>query len=125
MVIWRGAKRRCANCWHPRWWPKCLRWSLPVLATLSFSAVTLGLSALTSRLLLVAFLEERNAELARSIRRAAMESNAPVVAILGGLHVNGVARLLLTERTPDADSPRDADGVWWDVPSDLDTTKWV
>ena len=99
--------------------------SLPVLATLSFSAVTLGLSVLTSRLLLVAFLEERNAELARSIRRAAKESNAPVVAILGGLHVNGVARLLMTDRTPDADSPRDADGVWWDVPSDLDTTKWI
>jgi hypothetical protein len=99
--------------------------SLPVLATLSFSAVTLALSALTSRLLLVAFLEERNAELARSIRRAARESGAPVVAILGGLHVNGVARLLMTERTPDADSPRVNDGVWWDVPSDLDTTKWV
>ena len=99
--------------------------SLPVLATLSFSAVTLALSALTSRLLLVAFLEERNAELARSIRRAARESGAPVVAILGGLHVNGVARLLMTERTPDADSPRVNDGVWWDVPSDLDTTRWV
>ena len=40
-----------------------------------------------SRLLLVAFLEERNAELARSIRRAARETDAPVVAVLGGLHV--------------------------------------
>ena len=106
-------------------WLQRLCKRLAVLATLSFSAVTLGLSVLTSRLLLVAFLEERNAELARSIRRAATESNAPVVAILGGLHVNGVARLLMTDRTPDADSPRDADGVWWDVPADLDTAKWI
>ena len=45
--------------------------SLPIVAALLFSATTLGLSLLTARLLLVAFLEERNAELARSIRRAA------------------------------------------------------
>ena len=99
--------------------------SLPVAATLGFSAVSLGLSVLTARLLLVAFLEERNAELARSIRRAARESGAPVVAVLGGLHVNGVARLLMSEATPDADSPRDAEGVWWDAPTELDTAKWI
>ena len=89
------------------------------------SSFTLGLSVLTIRLLLVAFLEERNAELARSIRRAAAETDAPVVAILGGLHVNGVARLLMDESTPDADSPRTADGVWWQVPADLDTSMWL
>ena len=64
----------------------------------------LAFSVLMSRLLLVAFLEERNAELARSIRRAAAETQAPVVAILGGLHVNGVARCLLSEAVPDADT---------------------
>ena len=99
--------------------------SLPIAATVGFTLATTALSVLTARLLLVAFLEERNAELARSIRRAARESDAPVVAILGGLHVNGVARLLMSEATPDADSPRDADGVWWDVPPDLDTSKWI
>ena len=50
---------------------------------------------------------------------------SPVVAILGGLHVNGVARLLMDESTPDADSPRTADGVWWQVPADLDTSMWL
>ena len=99
--------------------------SAPLLASVVFSSFTLGLSVVTARLLLVAFLEERNAELARSIRRAAREKGAPVVAILGGLHVNGVARLLVSEATPDADSPRTADGVWWEVPADIDTTKWV
>jgi hypothetical protein len=99
--------------------------SAPIVGSLAFSAFTLGLSVLTARLLLVAFLEERNAELARSIRRAAEEKNAPVVAILGGLHVNGVARLLMSEATPDADSPRVADGVWWEVPAGLDPTAWV
>ena len=58
-------------------------------------------------------------------RRAASEKGAPVVAILGGLHVNGVARLLMSEATPDADSPRDAEGVWWDAPAELDTAKWM
>lgn len=53
------------------------------------------------------------------------EKGAPVVAILGGLHVNGVARLLLSEATPDADAPRTADGVWWQVPPEIDTAKWV
>ena len=102
--------------------------SLPIVATLVFSTLTFGLSVLTSRLLLVAFLEERNAELARSIRRAAAETDGPVVAILGGLHVNGVARLLMSEATPDADTAaynRDADGVWWEVPAGLDVRKWV
>jgi len=102
--------------------------SLPVAAGFAFSAFTLGLSVLTARLLLVAFLEERNAELARSIRRAATEKGGPVVAILGGLHVNGVARLLMSEATPDADtvvSARDNSGVWWEVPPDTDPAKWV
>ena len=99
--------------------------SLPVAATLAFSAFTFGLSVLTARLLLVAFLEERNAEIARSIRRAAAETGAPVVAILGGLHVNGVARLLMSEATPDADRPRDNSGVWWEVPPGTDAAKWV
>jgi len=102
--------------------------SLPIAATLAFSTVTFGLSVLTSRLLLVAFLEERNAELARSIRRAAAEKGGPVVAILGGLHVNGVARLLMSDATPDADTlayNRTADGVWWEAPLELDVAKWV
>jgi pheromone shutdown protein TraB len=60
-------------------------------------------------------MSQRNAELARSIRRAAAEKSGPVVAILGGLHVNGVARLLMADDTPDADG-RDADGVWWEAP---------
>lgn len=98
--------------------------SLPVAAELVFSTFEIGLLVLTTRLLLVPFLEERNAELARSIRRAAAESEAPVVAILGGLHVNGVARLLLSEETPDADG-RKADGVWWDPPAGLDTSQWI
>lgn len=83
---------------------------------------------LVARLLLVAFLEERNAELARSIRRAASEKGAPVVAILGGLHVNGVARLLMSDATPDADtvvSARDNSGVWWEAPPDTDPARWV
>ena len=102
--------------------------SLPVAATLIFSAVGTGLNVLLARLLLVAFLEERNAELARSIRRAAAEKDGPVVAVLGGLHVNGVARLLMSEETPDADKEawgRDADGVWWEPPPDLDAKKWA
>jgi len=102
--------------------------SLPIVAALLFSAATTGLSVLVARLLLVAFLEERNAELARSIRRAAAEKDAPVVAILGGLHVNGVARLLLSEATPDADSlayDRVADGVWWEPPPEVDASKWL
>ena len=87
--------------------------SLPAAALAGFTTANLLLILLISRLLLVAFLEERNAELARSIRRAATESDAPVVAILGGLHVNGVARLLMSTDTPRADG-RDCDGVWWD-----------
>ena len=50
------------------------------------------------------------------------------MAILGGLHVNGVARLLMSEATPDADtvvSARDNSGVWWEVPPDTDPAKWV
>jgi len=63
------------------------------------------------RLLLVTFLEERNTELARSIRRAAQERNAPVVAILGATHVNSVARLLMSEQALDADD-QPSQGVW-------------
>ena len=89
-----------------------------VVLTALLAALQAGLVVLTSRTLLVVFLEERNAELARSIRRAAAESDAPVVAILGGLHVNGVARLLLSTETPDADG-LDCDGVWWEIPDDM------
>lgn len=100
----------------------------PALAlTALLAALEAGLVVLTSRLLLVVFLEERNAELARSIRRAAAESDAPVVAILGGLHVNGVARLLLSTETPDADG-LDCDGVWWEIPEDMSAASaeaWV
>lgn len=99
----------------------------PVLALSALLfALEAGLVVLTSRLLLVVFLEERNAELARSIRRAAAESGAPVVAILGGLHVNGVARLLMSTETPDDDG-LDADGVWWDVPDNVSSSveAWV
>ena len=56
------------------------------VAASAFALGELGLVVVTARLLLVAFLEERNAEIARSIRRAAAECDAPVVAILGGLH---------------------------------------
>ena len=50
-----------------------------------------------ARLMLVAFLEERNVRLARSITQAAERTNGNIVAILGGLHVNGVAKLLESE----------------------------
>lgn len=98
------------------------------VAASAFALGELGLVVVTARLLLVAFLEERNAEIARSIRRAAAECDAPVVAILGGLHVNGVARLLMSDETPDADQlayGRTADGVWWDVPADIDVKQWA
>ena len=53
----------------------------PVLvATALLAAAEAALVVLLGRLLLVAFLEERNAELARSIRRAAAESDAPCAA---------------------------------------------
>ena len=58
----------------------------------------------------------------------ASESDGSVVAILGGLHVNGVARLLMSEETPDADTRafgRDASGVWWEAPPDLEAEQWV
>ena len=51
-----------------------------------------------------------------------------MVAVLGGLHVNGVARLLISETRPDADGRaygRDADGVWWEAPPDLNAASWV
>ena len=55
---------------------------------------------------------------------AAAERSGPVVAVLGGLHVNGVARLLMETATPDADG-RPNDGVWWAAPADLATDEWV
>lgn len=61
------------------------------------------------RLLLVAMLEERNIRLARSITEAADRSNGNVVAILGALHVNGVARLL---KDPAGYGEGKA-GTWW------------
>ena len=64
-----------------------------------------------ARLMAVAFLEERNARLARSIRQAASERGGPVVAVLGGLHVNGVARLLMSPETPTADGC-ESGGAW-------------
>ena len=61
------------------------------------------------RLLLVAMLEERNVRLARSITEAADRSRGNVVAILGALHVNGVARLL---KDPTGYGEGKA-GTWW------------
>ena len=61
------------------------------------------------RLLLVAMLEERNVRLARSITEAADRSGGAVVAILGALHVNGVARLL---KDPSGYGEGKA-GTWW------------
>ena len=61
------------------------------------------------RLLLVAMLEERNVRLARSITEAADRSKGNVVAILGALHVNGVARLL---KDPAGYGDGKA-GTWW------------
>jgi hypothetical protein len=70
------------------------------------------------RILLVEMLEKRNAQLARSIRRAASEQEGPVVAILGAAHVNDVARLLLSPARPDVDGLED-DGVWWAPPANV------
>ena len=61
------------------------------------------------RLLLVAMLEERNVRLARSITEAADRSGGAVVAILGALHVNEVARLL---KDPSGYGEGKA-GTWW------------
>ena len=61
------------------------------------------------RLLLVAMLEERNVRLARSITEAADRSRGNVVAVLGALHVNGVARLL---KDPSGYGEGKA-GTWW------------
>ena len=108
--------------------PHRCSWRSPAQSRPLRHLLTASLQVLVARLLLVAFLEERNAELARSIRRAAAEKDASVVAILGGLHVNGVARLLLSEATPDADSlayDRVADGVWWEPPPEVDASKWL
>ena len=58
---------------------------------------------------LVAMLEERNVRLARSITEAADRSRGNVVAILGALHVNGVARLL---KDPAGYGDGKA-GTWW------------
>jgi len=71
----------------------------------------LGLTVVAMRLLLVPFLEKRNVELARSIRRAARERSAPVVAIMGAAHANMVARLLMSEETFDVNC-RSGEGSW-------------
>lgn len=78
---------------------------------------------LLPRLLLVEMLEQRNAQLARSIRRAAKEQNGSVVAILGAAHVNDVARLLMSEAHPDGDGLEN-DGVWWTPPPNV-SLGWV
>ena len=72
-------------------------------------AVDVVLPIVFSRLLLVAFLEERNVRLARSITEAAARERGDVVAILGALHVNGVAKLLTSG---EALEPGKA-GTWW------------
>lgn len=89
-----------------------------------FWNVGVFLNVLLLRIYLVAIVEERNAHIARSIRRAAAERKAPVVAILGSVHANGVARLLMSEDSPDADG-LDSDGVWWEPPPDMDIEKWL
>jgi len=67
-----------------------------------------------ARLMLVGFLEERNVRLARSITEAASLTNGSVVAILGGLHVNGVAKLLESEEMLRGDRGGDTKaGTWW------------
>ena len=67
---------------------------------------------IVTRIFLVGLLEERNLRLARSIREAARKGD--VVAVLGGLHVNGVARLLLApEPVPTASDGNTAAGTWW------------
>ena len=65
--------------------------SSPELYALSavLFAMDVVLPIVFSRLLLVAFLEERNVRLARSITEAAARERGDVVAILGALHVNG------------------------------------
>lgn len=85
--------------------------SSPELYALSavLFAMDVVLPIVFSRLLLVAFLEERNVRLARSITEAAARERGDVVAILGALHVNGVAKLL---KSGEALEPGKA-GTWW------------
>ena len=85
-------------------------------ATMALGAFLLALDVLMpivfARLLLVAFLEERNVRLARSITEAATREQGDVVAVLGALHVNGVARLLKTRDAAVEDETAPA-GTWW------------
>ncbi|GMI14996.1 hypothetical protein TrVE_jg10973 [Triparma verrucosa] len=80
--------------------------------TIALSIFNVLLPIVFARLLLVGFLEERNVRLARSISEAAERGN--VIAILGGLHVNGVAKLLESEDALTGDGGGDKKaGTWW------------
>jgi len=89
-----------------------------------FLNLAAAIYVLILRTYLVAFIEQRNAHIARSIRRAAAERKAPVVAILGSVHANGVARLLMSEDLPYADG-LETDGVWWEPPPGMDIETWL
>jgi len=83
----------------------------PAIAALSAALIAIDVvfPIVAGRLLLVAFLEERNVRLARSITEAGERSRGNVVAVLGALHVNGVARLLKDPAT----YPAGKAGTWW------------
>lgn len=93
-----------------------LAWDAPL------DAAFVLIAAFSFRLLQVVLLAERNAVFARSIRRAAEERNGPVVATFGALHINGVARLLLSEKEPAFVGPFAGD--WWEAPKDLNFSTW-
>ena len=88
---------------RPRRAPDCLIYAQVLIVLDILFPIVFG------RLLLVAMLEERNVRLARSITEAADRSRGNVVAILGALHVNGVARLL---KDPSGYGEGKA-GTWW------------
>ena len=84
---------------------------------LALSALLFGFDVLLpiifARLLFVAFLEERNVRIARSVTEAATRGDGDVVAILGALHVNGVARLLASSDPIGQLDGTDKAGTWW------------
>lgn len=85
-----------------------------LILTSAITAFDVLLPVVFSRLLLVGFLEERNVRLARSISEAAERGNGAVVAVLGGLHVNGVAKLLESGEELKGDGGEDTKaGTWW------------
>lgn len=86
----------------------------PVVAAVSIFLFFIDaiLPIVFGRLLLIGFLEERNVRLARSITEAAKRGNGDVVAILGALHVNGVAKLLESTDAYVGDGTEKA-GTWW------------